>query len=215
MRDGDGGMETLLLRRSSRLGFGAGAWVFPGGRVDAGDWAGGVQADEMGAARRAAVREAREETGLVVDDGALVPFSHWTPPPGRGHRFATWFFLCPAAAGAVVVDGGEIVDHVWAQPGEALARHGAGEVELLPPTWITLAMLADHATVADAVSVAAARAPERFQTRFTKVDGGLVALYHGDAGYDDVDPDRPGGRHRLWMVGSSWRYERVPASRRD
>jgi len=210
VRDGDGGLETLLLRRSSRLGFGAGAWVFPGGRVDAGDWAGGVAMDEMGAARRAAVREAREETGLVVDDGALVPFSHWTPPPGRGHRFATWFFLgaVSGSAGAVVVDGGEIVDHVWVRPRQALDRHGAGEVELLPPTWITLAMLAEHDDVVAAVSAAAGREPERFATRFTKVEGGMVALYHGDAGYADVDPDRPGGRHRLWMVGPVWRYER-------
>jgi hypothetical protein len=40
------------------------------------------------------------------------------------------------------------------------------------------------------------------------VEGGAVALYHGDAGYDDTDPDRPGGRHRLWMLDRGWRYER-------
>jgi 8-oxo-dGTP pyrophosphatase MutT (NUDIX family) len=205
-------METLLLQRSSRLGFGAGAWVFPGGRVDAGDWAGGVAMDEMGTARRAAVREALEETGLVVDEGALLPFSHWTPPPGRGHRFSTWFFLCPAPAGEVeadvVVDGGEIVDHVWVRPRVALKRHAAGEVELLPPTWITLWMLSEHADVATAMAETARRTPERFATRFTKVEGGLVALYHGDAAYEDLMADRPGARHRLWMVGPAWRYER-------
>ena len=33
LRDGAGGLETLLLRRNSRIAFG-GMWVFPGGRVD-------------------------------------------------------------------------------------------------------------------------------------------------------------------------------------
>jgi len=34
LRDGDEGLETLMLRRNSKIAFG-GMWVFPGGRVDA------------------------------------------------------------------------------------------------------------------------------------------------------------------------------------
>lgn len=37
LRDGDSGLEALLLRRHRSSGFVPGAWVFPGGRVDAGD----------------------------------------------------------------------------------------------------------------------------------------------------------------------------------
>ena len=33
LRDGDEGLETLMLRRNSKIAFG-GMWVFPGGRVD-------------------------------------------------------------------------------------------------------------------------------------------------------------------------------------
>jgi 8-oxo-dGTP pyrophosphatase MutT (NUDIX family) len=36
LRDGDDGLETLMLRKNSRLAFG-GMWVFPGGRIDDGD----------------------------------------------------------------------------------------------------------------------------------------------------------------------------------
>ena len=36
LRDGDGGLETYLVRRHSRVAFGD-AWAFPGGLVDASD----------------------------------------------------------------------------------------------------------------------------------------------------------------------------------
>jgi 8-oxo-dGTP pyrophosphatase MutT (NUDIX family) len=86
MRDGEDGLEVLLLRRNERAGFVPGAYVFPGGRVDAADAApealariDGLTAER--AARRlalpsgdppafayyvAALREAFEETGILV-----------------------------------------------------------------------------------------------------------------------------------------------------
>ena len=66
VRDGSHGLETLMLRRSAQLAFVAGTWVFPGGRVESGDAVGLAADDEIGAARRAAVREAREEAGLEI-----------------------------------------------------------------------------------------------------------------------------------------------------
>src|SRR5262249_27370798 len=114
----DAGLETLMVRRSSKLEFAGGMWVFPGGRGDPGD----VPSDDdvIEAARRAAVREAREEADLVVDADALVPFAHWVPPPVTAKRFATWFFLGPAPEGAVTVDMGEIRDHRWISPADAI-----------------------------------------------------------------------------------------------
>ena len=55
-------LEVLLLRRSSQLAFYGGAWVFPGGRIDACDGDGG---DDELCARNAAVRELCEESGLA------------------------------------------------------------------------------------------------------------------------------------------------------
>ena len=77
VRDRAEGVETLMLRRNSKIAFG-GMWVFPGGRVEEADGAGLASDDEIGTARRAAVREAAEETGLVVEEPAMVAFSHWT-----------------------------------------------------------------------------------------------------------------------------------------
>lgn len=94
LRPGDSGPEVLLLKRNRTVGFVPGAFVFPGGRVDAADALPAVAERLRGisvaeAARRlrlgeegssavayyvAALREAFEETGILVgrDDNG-----HW------------------------------------------------------------------------------------------------------------------------------------------
>lgn len=75
LRDGADGPETLLLRRSVRLAFAPGRWVFPGGAVEPSDadpapWAGVAPEDTHLVV--AGVRETFEESGvlLAVGDGA-------------------------------------------------------------------------------------------------------------------------------------------------
>lgn len=207
VRDGDGGLETLMLRRNSKIAFG-GMWVFPGGRVDPGDTDPQAPQDELATARRAAIREAEEEAGVVLAGGDLVPFSHWTPPPITPRRFLTWFFVAPAPDGDVSIDGGEIHEHDWMAPGAAHERRDAGEIELAPPTWVTLFELSRATTVTEALATARARTPERFETHIAVEDGGPTAIWHGDAGWSTSDATLPGPRHRLCMHGGTWRYER-------
>lgn len=206
LRDGAGGLETLMLRRNSKLAFG-GMWVFPGGRVDPADF--GSEPDDIdGASRAAAVREALEESGLELSADVLVPFSHWTPPPEAPKRFATQFFVAPAPDGPVTIDDGEIHEHMWVTPDDAIRRRDTLEIELAPPTWITLRVLSASSTVEAALAAARAAEPERFTTRAAFTDEGIVVLWHGDAGYEDGDASREGPRHRLWMFDDGWRYER-------
>ncbi len=209
VRDAPGaptGIETLMLRRSSIGAFG-GMWVFPGGKVDPGDDDPDAPGDELAAARRAAAREAAEEAAITVDPTRLVPFSHWTPPTFAPKRYATWFFV-GTALGEVVVDGGEIHDHGWMAPTEAMARHAAGEIELAPPTWVTLHQLAIHETVDGVLAAAAAATPERFLTMPARDGATTVLVWHGDAGYETGDASATGPRHRLIMEPGGWRYER-------
>jgi 8-oxo-dGTP pyrophosphatase MutT (NUDIX family) len=208
LRQGAAGLETLMLRRDSRLAFAGGMWVFPGGRVDPGDRSGLADDDELGAARQAAVREAQEEAGIDVALDALVSFSHWTPPPITPKRFLTWFFVAAAPTAEVVIDDGEIREHAWLSPTEVLRRRDTQEIELAPPTWVTLHELARAASVREALDAARGREPERFVTRIAVDDNGPMALWHGDAGYEDADPTRPGPRHRLHMRDERWIYER-------
>jgi 8-oxo-dGTP pyrophosphatase MutT (NUDIX family) len=203
LRDGPTGLETLMLRRNSKLAFG-GMWVFPGGRVDAADGPG----DELAMAGRAAVREAEEEAGILIDAAELVPFAHWTPPRGAPRRFLTWFFLAPVReAVEIVIDMGEIHDHGWLSPADAMARRDAGEYELAPPTWMTLWRLAGSPDVDAALAEARRRPPQRFETRAVMDEGVLSCLWAGDAGYADGDPARRGPRRRLVCDPAGWRYE--------
>lgn len=96
MRDAVDGIEVLLLKRIHSAGFVPGAYVFPGGRVDAGDSdpallarTESLSADEAAARMRlegadppaiayymASIREAFEETGILIghtDDGSPMP----------------------------------------------------------------------------------------------------------------------------------------------
>jgi 8-oxo-dGTP pyrophosphatase MutT (NUDIX family) len=205
VRDIGDHLETLMLRRNAEVSFG-GLWVFPGGRVEVDDGDG-----ERGA-RHAAAREAAEEAGLVVDSEVLVPFAHWTPPPVALKRFATWFFVAPAPAGVVSIDGGEIHEHVWVTPSTAFERHAGGEIQLAPPTWVTLHWLAESPNVDAAMQRARAETVEHFSTHIAKgEDGELVALWHGDVAYEGGDLAAAGGRHRLAMTEGGWRYERFTA----
>jgi 8-oxo-dGTP pyrophosphatase MutT (NUDIX family) len=208
VRDGHDGLEVLMLRRNSTLDFAGGMWVFPGGRVDEADREGA--ADEEHAARRAAVREAEEEAGLHIDEGQLVWIAHWQPPQGARRRFATWFFLAPAPPeDAVRIDMGEIHDAAWMGPAAAKARRDALEIELAPPTWVTLDYLSRFPDVQSALTDAISLEPEYYETHIGRVEGVVVALWHGDAGYHESDPEIEGARHRLWMLtGEPWRFER-------
>lgn len=206
LRDGDDDLEVLMVQRNSKGTF-ASNWVFPGGKVDPEDFDG--DDDIVAASRRAASREAVEEADVVVDADRLVPFSHWMPPTVIPRRFATWFYATEAPVGVdgdVTIDGGEIVDHLWVTPTEALARHHAGEVGLVPPTWITLRHLEGHGTAAAALAAIADREPPFYLTRQISQDPPTVA-WHGDAGYDSGDLEAPGGRHRLTMLSSGWVFE--------
>jgi 8-oxo-dGTP pyrophosphatase MutT (NUDIX family) len=207
LRDGADAVETLMLHRTSKVAFG-GMWVFPGGRVDDCDRS-PDDVDDEDCARRAAVREASEECALLLEPEDLVAFSHWTPPAMTPRRYATWFFVARASEGDVLVDGGEIHDHAWLTPAEVLARRDRGEVDLAPPTYVTLADLAGFSHVEAALAAAAQRAPvPRYETRWAETEGGAVALWEGDAGFEASDATADGARHRLWMLSDGWRFER-------
>jgi 8-oxo-dGTP pyrophosphatase MutT (NUDIX family) len=204
LRDTAPGIEVLLVRRNRRLDFHGGAWVFPGGRIDAGDMVPG--GDERAAARRAAVRELQEEAGLTVDPKPLVHLSTWTTPDIAPKRFRTLFFVA-RGDGAVQVDGGEIHDHRWISPDDALAQQRDGDLELPPPQHVTLLTLAPHTSVDAVLDALRLLEPLSFAPRFVKSDAAAACLYEGDAGYEAGELDAPGPRHRLWLGSEQWRYE--------
>ena len=229
VRDGADGPEVLLIERPDRGSF-AGAWVFPGGKVEESDAARLGSADgppsEEQVAHLAGVRETFEETGIVLDPDALVTVSRWDPPPGIPLRIRTWFFLAPAPALdeklALQVD--EAVSALWARPLDVLERHGRGELTLYPPTWVTLNDLTGQADVAALSAAVRLAGAQSFETILRPGEGGPVFLWQGDAEFD-ADDDAPGAldeldaavkdriaasaRHRLQTGLLPWSYTRT------
>jgi hypothetical protein len=155
------------------------------------------------------VREAFEECGLGVDPKEMHPFSHWTPPRTTPRRFLTWFFAARAGSGEVAIDHGEIHDSDWMSPAEALRRRDVREIEIAPPTFVSLTELCGFRNVEGALSSIERRTPERFQTVIGLSEVGPIAMWHGDAGYESGDPGLQGPRHRLTMnKKAGWVYDR-------
>jgi len=210
VRDGIDGLEVLLAKRSSKLAFHGGAWVFPGGRIDPDDYAGAPD-DLLAAARRAAAREAKEEAGVDVDSDALVHLSNWTTPEMSAKRFATWFFVGEVTGGEEVADGIETDRLHWFRPADAFTARDAGEIELAPPQYVTLLWLSDHSSVTEAMAAATLDEAIDYTPRFHFIEGGgAICVYNEDVAYDDLGRiDDPGPRHRLYLRDTTWEYQRT------
>ncbi len=193
-----GGIEVLLLKRSSKLAFAPSFWVFPGGRIDPEDG----DTDEANlekTAKVAAAREAYEEARIKVAPEDLYQFCHWTTPTGGKRRFATWFFHCLAAPDKtdITIDDSEIVDHIWLSPEDALSKMASNEIPLLPPTFITLERI-KHAQTYEAAKAEFERTGiVTAAPKTSLIDGIFTCLYKGDAGYESEDKSKLGSRHRL------------------
>ena len=151
LRGGTDTLEVLLVQRNPEQKFMGGAWVFPGGAVDAHEGEGDV------AHRAAAVREVFEEVAITLPDpSALVAFARWITPPEVSIRFDTYFFLAVAPADAEAVpDGQEIVDARWFEPARALEGSEAGDLLMVFPTIKNLEVLARFESAAALLAWAA------------------------------------------------------------
>ncbi|NYF15911.1 8-oxo-dGTP pyrophosphatase MutT (NUDIX family) [Microbacterium sp. AK009] len=211
LRDTARGPEVLMLERPGRGSF-AGAWVFPGGKVEPGDAEGAGAAGEEAAARRAAARETREEVGLVLDGEALTTLSRWDPPPGLALRIRTWFFVAglrgdlAAETDGLALADGEVVRAQWLAPGAALAAHGRGDLVLYPPTWVTLHDLVDATSVDETLRRTRMARVRRFDTVARTGPDGPILLWAEDAEFDAPGPGI--ARHRLEIGRLPWRYLR-------
>ncbi len=181
LRGGATSLEVLLVRRNPQARFMGGAWVFPGGAVDRTEGGG----DE--ARRAAALRELREEAGIVIDGPQqLVPFARWITPARVKTRFDTWFYLAPAPSGAQPqVDGIEVVDAGWYAPADALAAAGRGELFLVFPTVKQLEQLSGFASAHALIAYACERDEIRpIEPRVVGSDESLRIVLPGEPGYD-------------------------------
>jgi 8-oxo-dGTP pyrophosphatase MutT (NUDIX family) len=177
LRGGADALEVLLVMRNPEQRFMGGAWVFPGGAVDA---------DED--SRVAGVREVAEEASVALrDPEALIEFSRWITPAQVKIRFDTWFFVARAPEGtAVQIDNAEVVDARWLRPRDALDLGARDELLLVFPTIKHLEQLAEFDSVEHALAEARRRKVMPVEPRVL-IDGGVArVVMPGEPGYEDA-----------------------------
>ncbi len=208
-RDNDGIFEVLLLKRNKALAFAGGLWVFPGGKIEADEIA---QFDkELDAAKLAASRETKEEANLSIDPKQLVFYRHWTTPVIEPRRFATYFFYAKVDMEhtQVQIDDNEIKEHLWINPAEALQTFKTGKLAMLPPTLMSLQLIHKCKTASEAESHLKKETPIFVLPVLDSIDGKMICIYEGDAGYPNSDASAEGPRHRLILdfANKDFRFE--------
>jgi 8-oxo-dGTP pyrophosphatase MutT (NUDIX family) len=178
LRDSPEGPEVLLVQRNPNQRFMGGAWVFPGGAVQAED------ADHSAAA----VRELEEEAGIALpEDAEVVAWSRWITPEEVKVRFDTWFFVAEAPPAAeATVDGSECVDSRWLRPAAALEAFARDELMLVFPTIKHLEAVAQAESVADALHKARTREIVPVQPKLMIRGEEAVIVLPGEQGYDEA-----------------------------
>lgn len=156
-----------------------------GGRLTANDVA------DIGARHRAKILDGSTKFSalarsldLVPAFGEMVHFAYWITPIHLPKRFETHFFLVHAPEDHVAThDGQEAVQSFWVSPSELIAEADAGKQVLVPATRANLELLAESATVAEAIAAARERSILPVMPVVEKADGGVVIKIRDDAGY--------------------------------
>jgi 8-oxo-dGTP pyrophosphatase MutT (NUDIX family) len=85
-----------------------------------------------------------EREQLLLDVSPFVYWSHWITPSLEPKRFDTHFFAVQVAGEEwIQADLGELTEHRWIRPRDAIEALGRGEMNMVPPTVLTLEDLAE------------------------------------------------------------------------
>ena len=216
LRDGDP-FECLLLRRNDQVAFMAGAYVFPGGRVDPGDHPApgamllpatflDLSESEEAAYRQAAVRELMEEANVTIGPADLAPLAHWVTPEIETRRYDTRFFLARMPAGQEPKhDGGEMTALAWMSPKHAIAKFERREMLLPPPTWTTIRQLEKLTSIDEVFAWARQRKVVRVMPGFIKTDTVTMLTLPGDPLFPSIpDWEVPEETRFVLEEGARW-----------
>jgi len=184
LRDGPDGLEVFVQHRATTMDFAAGVVVFPGGRCDPADEARGadlalsaatlaehvrrwrqvpvdapVHVDPSVSARTllaTGLRELAEETGLLADPEALLPWDRWVTPEASPKRFDVAFFVLPVPGHAPDQPTHlttEATHSVWEGVDALLTAATEQRLRLMTPTRVLLRELADLGDVASVLAL--------------------------------------------------------------
>jgi 8-oxo-dGTP pyrophosphatase MutT (NUDIX family) len=181
---------------------------------------GKVTQDELFALRKEltaepeALRAFLSKRRLRLDLSALHPFARWITPEAEPRRFDARFFVALAPEGQTGFhDEHETMASFWASPAEVLRRFEAGEVQLMPPTHRTIAVLAGCATTDAVLAMAETSCLDPICPRLVqhKDEAGetMALVLPGDPEHTVREERVPGGS-RYVLRGDRWLAENPP-----
>jgi 8-oxo-dGTP pyrophosphatase MutT (NUDIX family) len=155
--------DLLMVERSAKMVFAAGAAVFPGGRIEETGIAVAVEGN-LDAKRVSDARHALHEGTNLADIcnqfdwqlelEKLIPFSRWCPPFAEKRVFDTRFYMISHDdhKAQATVDETENYNLFWGNAQSVLDRAEAGEVKIIFPTKRNLERLAQFGSFDEAVA---------------------------------------------------------------
>ena len=151
-------------------------------------FAGGIDAPLAQRARERACADGGfagmlEALDVTLAASSLVPWTRWvTPrePALMNRRFDARFFVAALPAGQLAAhDDYEATDSAWMRPAVALERYGRGEIVLAPVQIMSLAHLAEHASVEAILDEARSRLPPLIEPELIEHGGARGFAYPG------------------------------------
>lgn len=101
--------------------------------------------------------------GLVLRTDLLGVWDAWLTPVFEPKRYRTWFFVASLPQGQVTRDvSTESSEVAWIPARAAADQADAGDLALMPPTYLTSMEIGAHASPEEVLAVAASRSVEMF-----------------------------------------------------
>jgi 8-oxo-dGTP pyrophosphatase MutT (NUDIX family) len=138
------------------------------------------------------------DAGVVLDLRDIEEVARFITPEGPPRRFDTHFFVARAPADQEAShDAGEIVNHRWIDPDEAIERWRQGDMELMTPTIRMLQCLGRYRSVEEVMAAARSRHPYR-RVRVADPRGAYRLVLPGEEGFETAELEVESGWVRLW-----------------
>jgi 8-oxo-dGTP pyrophosphatase MutT (NUDIX family) len=140
------------------------------------------------------------DEGLRLAVGDIHYFAHWITPRGAPRRYDTRFFVAAAPPGQIAAhSAGETIADVWITPEDALARHRAGEIEIIFPTIRNLQVISRFSSGRELLAAAsrASSSVPAIEPRVVADGNGMRIVLPGDPGYEEAPVPDPSGTETL------------------
>ncbi|MDT3441752.1 NUDIX hydrolase [Pseudofrankia sp. BMG5.37] len=127
--------------------------------------------------------------GLALRANLLAPWARWITPEVEPRRYDTRFFMAALPPGQLPGElSGEADRMLWTHPADALERHAAGRMAMLPPTAWMLSDLLGFASVAEVLAAAAGRTITPVMPKIVIFDDAVHFLLPHDPEYATAGP---------------------------